>query len=98
MFSRPKVKMKGKYYVFSGYKQRNKEINKFFVYLKCESVGYWYIVVICQNQLTIFIQARSTTIADYPGVNYLLQTLVCLAKIGIISIISGSQNSKLNIF
>ena len=24
-----------------------------FVYLKCESIGYWYIVVICQNQLII---------------------------------------------
>ena len=45
-----------------------------------------------------FIQARTTTIVDYPGINYLLQTLVFLAKIGIISIISGSKNSKLNIF
>ena len=43
------------------------------------------MVVICQNQRTIFIQARSTTIADYPGRNYLLETLVFLAKIGIIS-------------
>ena len=72
--------------------------NVFFVYLKCKSVGYWYIVAICQNQLTIFIQARSTTIGDYPSINYLLQTLIFLAKIGIISIISGSKISKLNIF
>ena len=50
------------------------------------------------KSLTIFIQACSTTIADYPGINYLLQTLVFLAKIGIISIISGFKNSKLNIF
>ena len=70
----------------------------FFVYLKCESIGYWYIVVISQNQLTVFIQGRSTTIAVYPGINYLLQALVFVAKIGIISIISGSKNSKLNIF
>ena len=31
-----------------------------------------------------FIQARTTTIADYPGINYLLQTLVCLAKLGLL--------------
>ena len=43
------------------------------------------------------MQARSTSIADYAGINYLLQTLVSLAKIEIISIISGSKNSKLNI-
>ena len=45
-----------------------------------------------------FIQARTATIGDCPGINYLLQTLVFLAKIGIISIVSGSKNSKLNIF
>ena len=45
-----------------------------------------------------FIQARTTTTADYPGINHLLQTLVFLGKIGIISIISGSKNSKLIIF
>ena len=67
----------------------------FFVYLKCESVGYWSIVVICQNQLTIFIHIRSPTIADYTVINYLLQALVFLAKIGIHGIISGSKNSKL---
>ena len=45
-----------------------------------------------------FIDTRSTTIRDYSGINYLLQALVCLAKIGILSIISGSKNSKLNNF
>ena len=69
-----------------------------FVYLNDESVGYWYIVVICQNQLTIFIHTRSTTSADYSGINYLFQALVFLAKIEILSIASGSKISKLNIF
>ena len=67
----------------------------FFVYLKCESVGYWFIVIICQNQLTIFIHIRSATITHYTVINYLLQALVFLAKIGIHGIISGSKNSKL---
>ena len=55
-----------------------------FVYLKCEGVGYCYIVVIRQNQLIIFIHARSTNIGDYSGTNYLLPALVVLAKIGIL--------------
>ena len=70
------------------------EFGRVFVYLKCESIGYWYIVVICQNQLIIFIHARSTTIADYSSINCLLQTLVFLAKIEILSIVSGSKNSN----
>ena len=74
------------------------EFRRVFVYLQCKSVGYWYIVVICQSQVKIFIHARSTTIRDYSGINYLLQALVFLAKIGILSIISGPENSKLNIF
>ena len=74
------------------------EFGRVFVYLKCESIGYWYILVICQNQLIIFIHARSATIADYSSINYLLQTLVFLAKIGILSILSGSKNSELDIF
>ena len=67
----------------------------FFVYLKCESVGYSFIIVIYQNQLTIFIHIRSSTIADYIVINYLLRALVFLAKIGVHGIISGSKNSKL---
>ena len=55
-------------------------------------------VVICQNQLTIFIQARSTTIADYSGRNYLLETLVFLAKIGIISNICQGLKTQNGIF
>ena len=74
------------------------EFGRVFVYLKCKSVGYWYIVVICQNQLIIFIHARSATIADYSSMNCLLQKLVFLAKIEILSIVSGSKNSKLDIF
>ena len=38
---------------------------------------------------------RRATIADYTVINYLLQALVFLAKIGIHGIISGSKNSKL---
>ena len=69
------------------------------IYPKCKSVGYWYIVVICQIQLRTSIHKRSTTtIRDSSGINYLLQALVFLAKIGIPSIISGSKNSKLNTF
>ena len=45
-----------------------------------------------------FIPTCSTTIADYSGINYLLQVLVFLVKIGIISIVSGSKKSKFNIF
>ena len=41
---------------------------------------------------------RSTTIADYSGLNDLLQALVFLAKIGFDNIISGSKNPKLNNF
>ena len=63
-----------------------------------KNVVYWYTVVICQNQLTIFIPTRSTTIADYSSINYLLQVSVFLAKIGILSIVSGSKKSKFNIF
>lgn len=70
----------------------------YFVYLTCESVVYWYIVVISQNQVTIFIAARSTTIEDYSAMNYLLQTLVFWRKIGILSIAPESKTSKLNIF
>ena len=44
----------------------------YFVYLTCDNVVYWYIVVISQNQVTIFIAARSTTIEDYSAMNYLL--------------------------
>ena len=40
----------------------------------------------------------STTIADYSGINYLVQVLVFLVKIGIISVVSGSKKSKFNIF
>ena len=69
-----------------------------FVYMKCENVVYSYTIVICRIQLTIFIPTRSTTIADYSGINYLLQALVFLVKIGIISIASGSKKSKFNIF
>ena len=50
------------------------------------------------SQFGIFIHTRITTIRDYSGINYLLEVLVFLAKIGILSIISGSENSKLNIF
>ena len=74
------------------------DFRRVFVYLKCECIGYEYIVVICQNQLIIFIYARSTTIADYSSINCLLQKLVFLAKIGILSIVSGSKNSNLDIF
>ena len=44
-----------------------------------------------------FYTSKYATIADYPGINYLLQTIVFFAKIGIISIMSGFKNSKLNI-
>ena len=74
------------------------EFGRVFVYLKCKCIGYGYIVVICQNQLIIFIHAHSTTIADYSSIYCLLQTLVFLAKIGILSIVSGSKNSNLDIF
>ena len=63
------------------------------VTFNCESVGYWYIVV-CQNQLTIFVTTRSTIIADYSGINYLIQALVFLAKIGILSIVSRSKSQN----
>ena len=69
-----------------------------FCLSECENVAYWYTIVICRNQFTIFIPTRSTTIADYSGINYLLQVLVFLVKIGIISIVSGSKKSKFNIF
>ena len=59
------------------------------------SVQPRFIVVICQNQLTIFIHIRSATIADYTVIKYLLQALAFLAKIGVHGIISGSKNSKL---
>ena len=61
---------------------------------------YWLLIYSrnLSNQLIIFIHARSTTIADYSSINCLLQTLVFLAKIGILSIVSGSKNSKLDIF
>ena len=42
---------------------------------------WFHIVVISQNQLTIFIHARSTTIADYSGINYLLQASVFRQKL-----------------
>ena len=45
-----------------------------------------------------FIHARSTTIADCFSINCLLQTIVFWAKSGILSIVSGSKNSKLDIF
>ena len=64
----------------------NYRVKTCFRYLKCESVPYWYIVVISQNQLTIFIPASSTITADYSGINYLLRSLVFLAKIKIVSI------------
>ena len=76
----------------------NVSVQTCFVYLKCENVVYWYTIIICQNQLTIFIPTRSTTIADYSGINYLLQVLVFLVKIGILSTVSGSKKSKFNIF
>ena len=76
-------------------KSHEQSSDVFFAYLKCEGVGYWFIVVICQNQLTIFIHIRSATIADYTVINYLLQALVFLAKIGFHGIISGSKNSNL---
>ena len=76
----------------------NVRVQTCFVYLKCENVIYWYTIVICRNQLTIFIPTSSTTIAGYSGINYLLQVLVFLVKIGIISIVSGSKKSKFNIF
>ena len=44
------------------------------------------------------IHKRRTIIAGYFGINYLLQTLVFLANIGIVSIASGSKGSKLDIF
>ena len=56
-----------------------------FVHLKYKSVGYWYIVVICQSPLTIFIHTGSTTIRDYSGINYsginyLLQVVVLVVE------------------
>ena len=51
-----------------------------------------------QSQLTIFLHTHSATIRDHSSINYLLQVLVFWAKIGILSIISGSKNSKLNTF
>ena len=84
-----------KFNISISFQNHEQSSDVFFVYLKCESVGYWFIVVICQNQLTIFIHIRSATIADYTVINYLLQALVFLAKIGIHGIISGSKNSKL---
>ena len=74
------------------------EFRHVFVYLKCQSVDYWYLLVICQSQLTIIIHTRSTTIRDYSSINYLLQSLVFLVKIRILNIISRSENSKLNSF
>ena len=74
------------------------EFGRVFVYLKCEVIGYWYIVAICQNQFIIFIHARSTTVAVYSSKNYLLKTSEKKKKIGILSIVSGSKNSKLDIF
>ena len=61
---------------------------------------YWLLIYSSNlsNQLIIFIHARSTTIADYSSINCLLQALVFLTKIGILSIVSGYKNSKLNIF
>ena len=44
------------------------------------------------------IHKRRTIIARYFGINYLLQTLVFLTKIETVSIVSGSQSSKLDIF
>ena len=75
----------------------NVSVQTCFVYLKCENVVYWY-TIICQNKLTIFVPTCSTTIADYSGINYLLQVLVFLVKIGILSTVSGSKKSKFNIF
>ena len=76
----------------------NVRVQTCIVYLKCENVIYWYTIVIGWNQLTIFIPRRSTTIADYSDINYLLQVLVLLAKIGFFSIASESKMSKFNIF
>ena len=76
----------------------NVRVQTCFVYLKCENVVYWYTIVICRNQLTIFIPTRSTTIADSSSINYLLQVLVSLVKNGILSTVSGSKKSKFNIF
>ena len=45
-----------------------------------------------------FKHARGATIADCSSINCLLQTLVFLAKSGILSIVSRSKNSKLDIF
>ena len=59
-----------------------------FCYLKCENVVY---------QPTIFVSTPNTTIADYSGINYLLQVLAFLAKIGILSIVSESKKSKFNV-
>ena len=61
-------------------------------------VGYWYIVVICQNQLNTFIHVRRTRIADYSGINYLPQALAFLTKIKILSIVSGSKTQNWLIF
>ena len=81
------------------YRDRDRARTRLSIYLKRESADYYrYIVVIRQNQLKISMHARSTTIADYSGINYLPQALVFLAKNGIISITSMSKNSKLNTF
>ena len=77
----------------------NDRVQTCFVYLTCENVFYWYTIVICRNQRTIFfIPTHSTTIADYSSINYLLQVLVFLVKIGILSTVSGSKKSKFKFF
>ena len=61
---------------------------------------YWLLIY--SNNLSKsaynFKNARSTTIADCSSINCLLQTLVFLAKSEILSIVSRSKNSKLDIF
>ena len=76
----------------------NVRVQACFVYTKCGNVVYWYTIVICRNLLTIFIPTRTTTNADYSGINYLLQVLVFLVKIGILSTVSGSKKSKFKFF
>ena len=54
----------------------------------------FHIVVLSQNQLTIFIHARSTTIADYSGINYLLQASVFRQKLDIFRLYSFNTSHE----
>ena len=61
---------------------------------------YWLLIYssnLSKSAYNFYIYT-STTITDYSSINCLLQALVFLAKIGILSIVSGSKNSNFNIF